>query len=69
MYMHAHNDIRFEPGPSSSPVWIENLNCSTATYTCTHSGYGNTNCTHKKDVAVYCLAGKYSALQVACLHC
>ena len=52
---------RFKSGPSSSPVWLENLACShdytRGTYNCTHNGLGVTDCSHSKDVAVSCLAG------------
>lgn len=52
---------RFEPGPSSSPVWEENTQCisrGNGSYYCFGDGPGITNCTHSQDVAISCLAGK-----------
>ena len=48
---------RFDPGPSSSPIWIENLHCIPLYADCWHNGYGNVaNCSHSKDLAISCLA-------------
>lgn len=48
---------RFNQGSSSSPVLLENLQCTTTGYECYHDGFGNTDCTHDKDIAVSCKAG------------
>ena len=63
--------ILFDRGPSSSPVWVQDLSCSLFTNDCTHSGFGNTDCTHDTDVAISCLAGTCVSvsrfLQVLCV--
>ena len=53
---------RFDQGSTDTPVWIENFHCryyaSVSRYYCDHDGLGITNCTHRKDLALSCLAGK-----------
>lgn len=43
------------PSPPT-PIWIENLSCS-SNASCSHDGYGITDCTHSKDVAISCRSG------------
>ena len=56
--------FRFEPGPSSYPVWLQNIHCwynndSASGYSCVHDGLGVTNCIHSQDVGISCLASKH----------
>ena len=48
------NFVRFDQGPSTTPVLLENLHCSTETHQCHHNGFGNTDCSHERDIAISC---------------
>lgn len=67
-YSQKYYCFRFEPGPSSSPVWIENIHCfynndSSSGYSCVHDGLGVTNCIHSQDVGISCLAGRHYVIR------
>lgn len=53
--VHTQN-IRFDQGSSSSPVWTESVLCLAGTNNCSHGGFGKANCTHSQDIAISCLA-------------
>ena len=60
-YFFAFAHIRFDQGPVSSPVWVENFHCMyhaiDRRYYCDWNGLGITNCSHSKDLALSCQAG------------
>ena len=49
-------------GQGSGPIWLDNLNCTgteSSLHYCSHSGVGNRNCRHAKDVGVVCQGKAY----------
>ena len=62
-YMLCNTPFRFDKGPSSSPVLLENINCTLRNgyHICSHNGFGNTSCPHDKDIAISCQAGTFRA--------
>lgn len=46
-------------GQGSGPIWMDDVSCSggeTHLYDCEHRGWGNSNCTHRRDASVECSA-------------
>ena len=54
-------------GQGSGPIWLDDLSCDGAEQTighCTHNGWGNHNCDHRRDAGVKCSAnGMWFSLQ------
>ena len=45
-------------GQGSGPIWLENLQCidtDTSISHCSHSIWGNNNCSHNEDAGVWCV--------------
>ena len=52
---------RFDVAPSSTQIWLDNLNCpydAVRLTQCTHNGIGVENCYHSEDVYVSCLGSE-----------
>ena len=57
MWSFTKTFYRFSSAPSSTPIWLDDLYCpssATSLSQCSHNGYGNHNCHHSEDVAIYC---------------
>ena len=53
----AINISNAEAGKDVQPIWLDDLLCTGNEATlleCLHAGFGNTNCRHNEDVAVFC---------------
>ena len=53
----AINISNAEAGNDVQPIWLDDLLCTgneTTLLECLHAGFGNTNCRHNEDVAVFC---------------
>lgn len=57
---------KFGQGNSTSPIWMDDLNCSgdeTALDLCYFEGWGTHNCRHDEDAGIACVDGTYKRLQ------
>ena len=56
----AKHGAYYEKGGGN--IWLDNVNCigtELAIRNCSHRGWGNYNCDHKKDAGVQCTSGMY----------
>lgn len=47
----------FPIGPAGGRIWLENVQCNgneDSIFDCSHSGWGNTSCTHDYDIGIIC---------------
>ena len=50
-------------GKGDGKIWLDNVNCigtESSIRKCSHGGWGNHNCHHKKDAGVQCSSGKFN---------
>ena len=67
VYTLNYSGYRFEAASSSTPIWLDNLFCSSSDTTlsqCTHNGIGVEDCDHSEDVYVSCLGSEHMYIAI-----
>ena len=57
------NNARYGPGNSSSPIWMDELECNgneAALDLCIFDGWGEHDCSHDEDAGLVCSDGKHT---------
>jgi len=55
--VRAYSSNYFEGGGSLWPIWLDNVQCTSEDCSlseCSHSGWGNGDCSHSEDAGVAC---------------
>lgn len=64
--------LHFRPGNDSSPIWLENVDCTASQnclaycQTCPSNGISSSSCSHSNDVTVQC--SKYTTGKLTLLY-